>query len=134
MIHGHSKRITGRMIAMDSEALPEEDVKQFGGKTMVKNQGVKNVSKTTKDPTSAWPKDAKEKKKQKHKKGKSSSLTALAQQEESERLQKEKRKIKIFDYSLLLLSKNDGVIFLQSLSVLSLPQTAHMAATMCVKM
>ena len=103
MIHGHSKRITGRMIAMDSEALPEEDVKQFGGKTMVKNQGVKNVSKTTKDPTSAWPKDAKEKKKQKHKKGKSSSLTALAQQEESERLQKEKRKIKIFDYSLLLL-------------------------------
>ena len=102
MIHGHSKRITGRMIAMDSEALPE-DVKQLGGKTMVENQRVKNVPKTTKDPTSAWPKEAKEKKKQKHKKGKSSSLTALAQQEESERLRKEKRKIKIFDYSLLLL-------------------------------
>ena len=64
MIHGHSKRITGRMIAMDSEALPEEDVKQFGGKTMVKNQGVKNVSKTTKDPKSAWSKDAKKKKEQ----------------------------------------------------------------------
>ena len=67
MIHGHSKRITGRMIAMDSESLPE-DVKQLGGKTMVENQRVKNVPKTTKDPTSAWSKDAKKKKEQKHKK------------------------------------------------------------------
>ena len=105
MIHGHSKRITGRMIAMDSEALPE-DVKQLGGKTMVENQRVKNVPKTTKDPTSAWSKDSKKKKEQKHKKDqkqKTLQFNSIAQQEESERLRKEKRKIKIFDYSLLLL-------------------------------